>query len=107
MPSPRPLARPTLRKARLVHPGAVLELVQVAEVDGDVSRAVAGVVEAALGDAADEGHLAAFETDADGAAGTGGLALATATAGLAVAAGFTLAEALAAVLGTGTRFQIM
>ena len=66
-----------------------------------------GVVEAAFGNAADEWHLAAFEANADGTAGTGGLALAAAPAGFAVATGFALAKPLAAVLGSGTRFEIV
>ena len=66
-----------------------------------------GVVEAALGYAPDQRHLAAFKADADRTAGAGRLALAAAAAGLAVAAGFALAQPLAAVLGAGTRFQIV
>jgi hypothetical protein len=46
-------------------------------------------------------------TDADRAAGPGGLALAAAAAGFAVSAGFTLAQPLAAVFRARTRFQIM
>ena len=61
----------------------------------------------ALGNAADERHLAAFKADANRAAGAGGLALAATAAGFAMAAGFTLAEPLAAMLGTGTGFQIV
>jgi hypothetical protein len=51
--------------------------------------------------------LAAFKSDANGTARTGRLAFAAATAGLAVAAGFALAEAFAAVLGTGAWFEIV
>jgi hypothetical protein len=58
---------------------------------------MAGVVETALGNAADERHLAALESDADGAAGTGRLALATAAGGFSVAAGFALAKTLGAM----------
>ena len=90
-----------------VHAGAVVEGVEALDIDGDIGGAMADVVEAALGDAPDEGHLAAFETDADGAAGTGGLAFATATAGLAVTAGFALAEAFAAMFGAGPWFKIV
>jgi len=59
------------------------------------------IVEAALGQLAVKGHLAAFKTGADAAAGTGRLALATATGGLAVAAAFAAADTLLAVHGTG------
>jgi hypothetical protein len=51
--------------------------------------------------------LAAFKSDANRAAGTGRLPLATATAGFAVAAGFTLAQPFVAVPGTRTRFEIV
>jgi hypothetical protein len=87
-----------------IHAGAIVKFVQIADVDGDVLGGKTGVVKTALGDAADERHLAAFETNADAAAGTSGLALATATGGFAVTAGFALAEPLAAVLGAGTGF---
>ena len=60
-----------------------------------------------FGNAADQRHLATFKPDPDGAARPSGLAFATATAGLAVAAGFALPKPLAAVLGTGTWFEIV
>ena len=107
MPAPRPLARPALAQSRFVHPGAVVEMVERFQVDGQVAGGVARVVESALGNAANQRHLAAFEADANRTAGAGGLALATAAAGFAVAAGFALAQPLAAVLGAGTRFEIM
>jgi hypothetical protein len=66
-----------------------------------------GIVKPALGYAPDQGHLPAFETDPDGAARPGRLALAAAAAGLAVAAGFALAQSLATVPGAGTRFEVM
>jgi hypothetical protein len=66
-----------------------------------------GIIESALGNAADLGHLAAFETDADGTARAGGLAFAAAAAGLAMAAGFALAQTFAAMLGSRPWFQIM
>jgi hypothetical protein len=68
---------------------------------------VSRVVEATLGHAPDERHLAAFETDADGTARAGRLAFAAAARGLSVAAGFALAEPFAAMLGARTRFEIM
>ena len=67
----------------------------------------AGVIKAALGNAANQRHLAAFKPNANRTAGTGCLALSAASAGLAVAAGFPLAEAFAAMLGTRTRFEIV
>src|SRR5204863_4714155 len=86
-----------------VHLFAVLEDIQRLEIDRNVSRGVARVVEAALRYATDEGHLAAFETDTDRAARTRRLAFASAACRLAVAAGFALSEPLAAVLGSRTR----
>jgi hypothetical protein len=88
----------------LIDACAVIEAIEGFEIDGQEAGGMAGVIEAALGDASDEGHLATFKADADRATGAGSLALATAAAGFAVAAGFTLAEAFAAVLGAGTRF---
>jgi hypothetical protein len=51
--------------------------------------------------------LAAFKPDANGTAGPRCLTLAAATAGFAVAAGFTLAKTFAAVFGAGTWFKIV
>ena len=62
----------------------VLEPVQGAEID-DLQGLCKDVVEAALGDAAGQRHLAAFKTNTDLAAGAGLLALVAAAAGLAVA----------------------
>jgi hypothetical protein len=90
-----------------INAGAVLEPVQGVEVDREITGGMAGVVEAALGNTADERHLAAFEPDPDGAAGACGLAFATAAAGFAVAAGFALAQPFAAVPGARTGFQIV
>src|SRR5262245_45210636 len=100
-PSNRPIGQARAAQSGFIHSSAVVEPIQGFEIDGQINRRVPGIVEPALGNAANERHLAAFKADADRAAGTGSLALATASAGLAVAAGFTLAEAFPAVLGTG------
>jgi hypothetical protein len=68
---------------------------------------MACVVKAALGNAPDQGHLAAFKAGADRTAGSGRLALAATSAGLTVAAGFTLAQPFATVPGAGTRFKVV
>jgi hypothetical protein len=102
-----PIGQADAAQRRFVHASAIFEDVERFHVDRDVGGSVAGIVKTALGDAADERHLAAFETDADGTAGTGGLALATAAAGFSMTAGFALAEPLAAVLGPGTGFKIV
>ena len=86
---------------------AIVKFVQLADVDANVSDRKSSVVKTALRDAADERHLAAFKADADAAAGTRGLAFAAATAGFAVAAGFTLAQPFPGMPGAGTRFKVM
>jgi hypothetical protein len=64
-----------------------------------------GVVEPALGNTANQGHLTAFEPNPDGTAGAGGLSLAAASAGFAMTAGFTLAKPFSAMLGSRSRSQ--
>ena len=86
---------------------AIIETIEHLEVHRQITNSMAGVVETAFGNAADKWHLAAFEANPDGAAGASGLALAAAPAGFAVAAGFALAKPLAAVLGSGARFEIV
>src|SRR5882757_9269706 len=103
----RTIGQTRAAQGRFVHSSAIVEAVQGFEINGHVKGGVPGIVEPALGNTADERHLAAFEADADRTTGAGSLALATASAGLAVAARFTLAEAFTAVLGTGAGFQIV
>ena len=107
MPAPAAIGQAGAAQGRFIHARAVIEAVEGLQVHRQIAGGMAGVVESALGNAANQGHLAALETDANGAARTGGLALAAAPAGLAVAAGFTLAQPLAAVLGAGTGFEIV
>jgi hypothetical protein len=85
-----------------IHARAVIELIERIEIDRQIANRMASIVKAAFGNAADQGHLTTFEADADGTTGTSSLAFATASAGFAVAAGFTLAKPLATVLGAGT-----
>ena len=89
----------------LVHGGAVVEGIERVEIHDRKARLELRVVEAALGHAADERHLAAFEAEADAAAGTGLLAFVAFARGLAVAAAFAAAEALHPVLGAGPGFE--
>src|SRR5689334_3338614 len=84
------ICKPGIAEDLFVHARAFVKAIQSFEVDGQITRGVAGVVEAALGNAANEGHLAAFESYTDGAAGAGSLTFATAPAGFAMAAGFAL-----------------
>src|SRR5580658_2544286 len=58
-------------QSRLVNRGAFVEIVQRFQIDRYVTHRKALVVKAALGNAADQRHLAAFKTDADGTARTG------------------------------------
>ena len=85
----------------------VFKLVQRFNAHRDIAGRKTRIVEAALGNPANQRHLAAFKADADRAAGAGGLAFAAPAAGLAVAAGFTLAQPLATVFGPGTGFEIV
>jgi hypothetical protein len=97
------IGQTSFAQCRFVNSSAVVELVQIFQIDWDIAGSERSVVETALGHTADEGHLTAFESDTNGATGTGCLAFATATAGFTVTAGFTLAEAFATVLGSRTR----
>src|SRR5581483_11871541 len=90
-----------------INPSAVVKLIERIQIYRDIARAVARVVKPALGNAPDQRHLTAFEPDANRTAGAGGLALAAASAGFAVAGGFALAETLAAVFGPGSWFEIV
>src|SRR5882757_4645061 len=67
---------------------------EVADVDDHGLGAEVELVEAAVRELAVKGHLAALKARADGAAGTGRLALAATAAGLAVAAALAAADAL-------------
>src|SRR2546430_8302867 len=100
----RTIGETSIAKGAFIHARAVIKLVKRFGIAGNVASRVAGVVEAALGDSADERHLAAFEADANGAARARGLGFATATAGFAMAAGFARAKAFAAMFGAGAGF---
>ena len=90
-----------------IHSGTVLEFIQRFQIHRDVSDGMPRVIESTFGDAADERHLAAFKADTDGTARASGLAFATASARFAMAAGFALAEPLAAMLGSGSGFKVV
>lgn len=100
----RPVGEAGSTEGGFINARAFIEAVEIFEIDGQIPGAMTGVIEPALGDAADERHLAAFETNSDGAARASRLALATAAAGFAMAAGLALAETFAAVFGAGTGF---
>jgi len=86
---------------------AVFELIEGVEIHRDVTSGMTRVIETALGNTANERHLSAFKADSNRTAGAGGLAFTAAAAGLAMAAGFALAEPLTAMLRTRTRFKIV
>src|SRR5262249_21151198 len=93
-----------LRQARLAQRGwidgrAVVEcFVKVADIDDEKASCPGSLAEAALGDAAEKLHLAAFEERGRLlGAGAGPLALTAACAGLAVARARTAADALLAL----------
>src|SRR4051812_37868358 len=80
------VSKPCLAQHLRIDTGAVIEAVQRFEVHRNVTRRVAGIVKAALGDASDERHLSALEADANGTAGAGCLPLATAAGSFPVTA---------------------
>ena len=86
---------------------AIVEGIQRLDIDRQIARAETDIVEAPLGNTADERHLAALESNANGTAGTCGLAFTAATGGFAPTAGFTLTKPLAPMLRAGTRFKIV
>jgi hypothetical protein len=96
-----------LAQCRFIDCCAVLKAVERFQIDWDVADGEPGIAKAAFGDAPNQGHLPAFKPNANRTAGSGCLALSTASAGFAVTAGFTLAEAFAAVLGTRARLEIV
>src|SRR5262249_60619934 len=101
-----PIGQTGLAQHLDVHAGSILELVERLDIHRQVVSTVASVVETSFRNAPDQRHLTALEADADRTARTGRLPFPTAPAGLAVSAGFALAQPLAAVLGAGTRRQI-
>lgn len=50
---------------RFIHAGAIVKLVQLADIDRDKLVSKSGVVESALRNTADQRHLAAFKANAD------------------------------------------
>ena len=103
----RPIGQAGTAQSGLIDSCPVFKLIEGIEVHGDVASRMTRVIESALGNTANERHLSAFKADSNRTAGAGGLAFTAAAAGLAMAAGFALAKALAAMLGTGTRFKIV
>src|ERR1051325_4733622 len=86
---------------------SVVETVQRLQIDRNVSCRVPGIVEAALWNAANQRHLAAFEADTNRRARARCLSFAAAAGSFAVTAGLALPKALTAVFGARTWFQIV
>ena len=86
--------------------GAVLKFIQSGDID-DLQGLGKDVVEAALGDTADQRHLAALKAHADAAAGAGLLALVTLAGGLAVAGAGAAALTVGALHGAGRGGEFM
>src|SRR5205823_12498424 len=101
------IGQPRAVESRLVHTRSIIKTIESLEVHRQIARRVAGIVETAFWNSADQWHLAPFETNADRTARAGSLALASSTAGFAVTAGFALAKPLAAVFGARTRFAMV
>ena len=91
-------------QGRFVHAGTIFKHIQIGNVHRQANRREFGVIEAPFGDPANERHLATFKADTNGTARARGLALATATGGFSVTAGFALTEPFAAMLGAGAGF---
>jgi len=96
-----------LTERSLVHHGAIFEDVKLADIDGFVHVTELFVGEAFLGKAAEEWHLATFETWADAATGAGHLTFVPFTGSLAVAGAFATADALTAFDSAWTRLGIV
>lgn len=90
-----------------IHSRTIFELIESIEIHRNITRRMTCVIEAALGNTANQRHLSAFKPDSNRTAGAGRLSFAAAPAGLAMAAGFSLAEPLPAMLRTRTRFKIV
>ena|ERR1051325_2536754 len=103
----RPIGEARTAKGSFIDARAIIELIEVLQIDGNIAGSMAGVIETAFGNTPNERHLPALEADANGTARARCLAFTAAAAGLAMAAGFALTEAFAAMLRAGTRFKIM
>jgi len=93
-----------LAQSRFIDASAIVEAIERLQIHRQISRRVPCVVETSFWNTANQWHLAAFKSNADGTAGAGSLALAAASAGFAVATRLALAETFTAVLGTRTGF---
>ena len=91
----------------LINYRAIRKLIQLGEIHRQILDGMRGIVKATFRKTPNQRHLSAFETRANGATRAGALSLTTATRGLAVAAGLTLAESFSAMLGTWPGFEIV
>ena len=85
-PANRSIRKAGIAQGRFVYASTVFEPVQCLEIDRYVTDCMAGIVEPAFRNTANERHLTAFETDTDRTARASGLAFAAAAAGFAVTA---------------------
>src|SRR5262245_61154657 len=106
-PLDRPVGQARFAQGLGIHRRSVIELVERLQIHRDITLAMAGVVKSSLRYATDERHLAPFESNTNRTARTGRLPFATAAAGLTVAAGLTLAETFAAMLGSRPRLEVV
>ena len=106
-----PLKPPTGQTAftqRLfIHNAARGKLRQTANVDGEIFDPVPGVVEPALRNAPDQGHLATLESHTQSTAGAGRLALTAATGSAAQPAGLTVTYPLRTGFGSRPIDKVM
>jgi len=79
-------------------------LLEVIEINNAVDRLEFDIVEAALGQTTDEGHLTAFKSRTNATAGAGFLTLVAFAGSLAVAGAFAAAKSFTAVFRAGIGF---
>src|SRR6266446_2819516 len=85
------VSEPGSTQSHFIYAGSIFKTVQRLEIDRQVRGGMTCIVEAPFRDTPYQRHLTAFEADTNRAAGARRLALATASARLAVTAGFALA----------------
>ena len=90
----------------MIHSGTRFEMIEGFQVDDGPFRLEYRIVKSTLGNAPDEGHLAAFESEPDTAAAACLLTLVTFAGSFSMPAAFAAAEAFHTMLGTGTWFEI-
>ena len=103
----RPIGQTRFAQRFGVNPCSVIESIQRGQIQRDICNRMTGIIKSALGNAPDQWHLTAFETNSNGTSRTRGLAFAAATGGLSMTARFAVAKAFAPMFGAGPWFKIV